>query len=662
LKILKYNNLMIPQNHPSILIVTTPIRPTPTDFPPMGSLSVITALKKAGFDKTEFYNIDFLRPSFSDILDHIENKKPDILGISAVVSTAYEYTKKLSLEIKKRLPKTTILMGGNLGASAEIILEKTGVDFVCTSEGERTAVDFANCWLTAKSKNDFKNVLGLAFLDQKKEMVITSFQDPIEAEKVYDIDWSLMDSEEIDFFFPPNELAAMTAKSLDPRIFEPHRRGKKVANLPASKGCVARCTFCHRWDKGIRYIPVHVLMERLDLLIQKYNVGFITFSDENFGTNRKWLAHFVEEIAKRDILWRVSGMRVNTINSESIKKMKEAGCFCIYYGMESGSQKILDVMEKVTKVEQNYNAVKWMAENNLYTIVQLIIGMPGETQETIEETCKFTSFFVEQSPATDPNALSINFAQALPGTPLYEVARRKGGIEPSMEGEEKYLLQISDRDARDGETFLNFTEYPRILLEKWHFDIQNKTRHAYINKWGLDNYYKVILNSPRFKDLEEVKESAPTTDSGYFADPARQNEIRIAKASMPRKQASSDSANSIHDINEEIQLEKGRIPSAGSLLRQKSIGAFATFYPHFFWRFKSLTTAFIFGNCVRKYGFKYSLTLLSEYLGWRLVTLFKKEHNHYISEYISLRKLLRKKIFTDITSDNPSMEVLRKGR
>ena len=119
---------------PSILIVTTPLRPVPTDFPPMGSLSVISALKKTGFDKTEFYNIDFLQPSFSDVLNYIENKKLDILGISAVVSTAYEYTKKLSLEIKKRLPNTTILMGGNLGASAEIILKKTGIDFICTSE------------------------------------------------------------------------------------------------------------------------------------------------------------------------------------------------------------------------------------------------------------------------------------------------------------------------------------------------------------------------------------------------------------------------------------------------------------------------------------------------------------------------------------------------
>ena len=319
---------MDPRKSPEILIVTTPLRPIPTDFPPIGSLSVITALRKAGFEKTELYNIDFLRPSFSEVLDYIESKKPDILGISAVVSTAYEYTKNLSLEIKRRLPETTIFMGGNLGASAEIVLKKTGVEFICTSEGERTAVDFANCWLTAESKNEYKKVGGLAYLDQSNEMVITPFQDSIEAEKVYDIDWSILGGgEELDFFFPRSDLAPVMASSFssDPRSSESSRQGKRVASLAASKGCVARCTFCHRWDKGIRYIPVSVLMERLDFLIQEYNVGFVCFADENFGTDRKWLDPFVEEIAKRDVLWRVSGMRVNTIKPESIKKNEGSG-------------------------------------------------------------------------------------------------------------------------------------------------------------------------------------------------------------------------------------------------------------------------------------------------------------------------------------------------
>jgi anaerobic magnesium-protoporphyrin IX monomethyl ester cyclase len=330
--------------------------------------------------------------------------------------------------------------------------------------------------------------------------------------------------------------------------------------------------------------------------------------------------------------------------------------------MESGSQKILDVMEKVTKVEQNYNAVKWMAENNVYTIVQLIIGIPGETEKTIEETCKFASFFAEQSPNTNPNALSINFAQALPGTPLYEVARRKGDIGATLDAEESYLIKISDRDARDGETFLNFTEYPMLLVEKWNFDIQNRARHAYVKKWGMDNYYKVTLNSGRFKDLAEVRGKVPTADSGYFADPARQNEVSIPKICLPRPQASSDSADSNNVMKESVQIENERIPSLWSLLRQKSIGSLAIFYPNFFWRFKPLTTIFVFCNCIRKYGFIISLKLISEYIGWKLTDQFKSGKSKYITEYISLRKILKRNLLPNIQEDNPKMDFFRKGR
>ena len=139
------------KNYPKIIILTLPLRELPTVFPPIGSLSVITALKKAGFENTNFYNVDFLRPKYEEILAYIEKEKPDIIGISAVVSTGYRFTKDLSLDIKKILPNVTIILGGNLGASAEVILKKTGVDSICTGEGEKTAVDFVHCWLNAKS-------------------------------------------------------------------------------------------------------------------------------------------------------------------------------------------------------------------------------------------------------------------------------------------------------------------------------------------------------------------------------------------------------------------------------------------------------------------------------------------------------------------------------
>ena len=296
------------KKNPKIIILTLPLREKTTYWPPLGSLSVITSLKKSGFENTQFYNLDLLRPKYEAILSYLESQKPDIIGISAVVSTSYEYTKKLSLDIKQILPDITILLGGNLGASAEVILKKTGIDFICSGEGDKTAVDFVHCWLNAKSKSAFNKVNGLAFLNDHSELVVTSYAENISASEVYDIDWSILeDLGQMDFYI--QRRTSPTFVSLfgnDSRSDEPHRKNKTVCVLVTSKGCVAKCSFCHRWDTGIRYIPVPIVMKRIDDFIKKYNIGFIQFGDENFGSDRKWLSIFPHPHRSiKNISWRI---------------------------------------------------------------------------------------------------------------------------------------------------------------------------------------------------------------------------------------------------------------------------------------------------------------------------------------------------------------------
>jgi len=623
-------------NNPKTIIVTIPLREIRAAYFPVGSLSVVTVLRRAGFTDSHLYNTDWFRPNFEQLVDYLKTEKPDILGISAVVSTSYEYTKKISIEIKKVLPQTTIIMGGNMGASAEVVLKKTGVDFICTGEGDRTVVDFVNRWLTAENKNDFSDIKGLAFLDGNENLIVTPYPDPIEAKDIYDIDWSLLEETgEMDIYL--KDLAQPMQDSSffnEPRMQEPHRKDKTCFTIVASKGCVARCTFCHRWDKGIRYIPVPVIMKRIDFFIKKYNMGFIMFGDENFGTDKKWLGEFITEIKKRDLVWRVVGMRVNCISPEWIIKMKDAGCSVINMGMESGSQKMLDIMEKKTTVEQNKNAVKWMVENKMHTIVQLVIAMPGESPETIKETADFTSYFVELSPKIDPNYLSINYAQALPGTPLYETARRRGMIGQTLDSEEEYLLKISGRDARDGETYINLTDYPQLMLENWYFEICIRTRMAYIKKWGKSRYMDLLLRSTRFKNLKEAKTYLDKNDSGYFADPARSHE----------------------NFNTE------NIPSVWSLFRQNTISSVSSFYPRFFWHIRYFSIAFTLLNTIRKYGKTHAMKMLWEFILWKIKDVSFPRNIGKTIKYLSLRKLVDKNFFPEVPTDDPAMTPLRKGR
>ena len=656
---------MSPNNHnPKIIITTLPLREIPSHFPPMGALTVITSLKQAGFTDTHFYNVDLFRSPFGkttsddQVINYLTKEQPDILGISAVVSTGYAVAKKLSIAVKKFLPNTTILLGGNLGASAEVILHKTGIDYICTGEGEKTVVDFVKCWLAAKTKSAFADVEGLAFLDEKGDLINTAYPEPIAAEDAYEIDWSILEElGEMSYYVKNYESERIEIYyGHDPRRMEHHRKGKTFAHLSGSKGCVARCTFCHRWDKGIRYIPVPIVMKRLDYLIKKHNVGFVSFGDENFGTDKRWLGPFIDEISKRDLIWSVSGMRVNCIDEEWIVKMKAAGCSSIVYGMESGSQKMLDIMEKRTTTQQNRDALKWTVKHKLDTVVQLVIGMPGETPETINESADFCSYFVEQNSEIDPNNLSINFAQALPGTPLYETARSKGLIESSMEGEEKYLLQISNRDARDGKTFMNMTDFPQLVVENWYFEICSQARIAYIKKWGIDSYWKLILRSIRFKSLNESQRITDNLDTGYFASPAREKKIAQGVTSSTLSKTISGNKKSL------AENEKLNIPDILSLLKQSSLSSASSFYPRFFWHTRCFSIIFTFLNCVRKYGLSFAIKMLAEYFQWQCSRPFSFLKNKEPIEYISLRKLLRKKFFPNIPTDNPVMDTLRKGR
>ena len=141
------------------------------------------------------------------------------------------------------------------------------------------------------------------------------------------------------------------------------------------------------------------------------------------------------------------------------------------------------------------------------------------------------------------------------------------------------------------------------------------------------------MQSNRYVGLKEW-EAFKKMDTGYFADPARQSETRFTSETMP---------------------------SPWSLFKQKRIGAASSFYPIFFWRTRGLSLIYVLLNSFLKQGLRYGFELLKECLVWK-ANHFLKRSKSSIPEYISLRKLIRKKLIPDVFGDNPSMDILRKGR
>ena len=619
-----------------VMIVTTPIRPVPTGFPPFGSLALIKYLRKNGIDDVEFYNIDGNRPSYDEVLAHIRERKPDVFGISAVVSTAYEYTKRLALDVKAVSPETMIVLGGNLGASANVLLTRAGIDLVALGESERILVNVVNRAHETRTPSEFKDIPGLALLDTDGTLVNTGYEAQLPGEDLYDIDWDdLAQSSNMDLFFPiiDSDGAGLDHLKRDKRYMEPARRGKKVATLYTAKGCVSRCTFCHRWDKGIRFIPAEVLRPRIEELVTRFNVGFLRIADENFGTNKRWLDTFCETVKEFDLLWGC-GTRVKGVTEEQIDMMRDSGCVSILYGNESGSARMLEVMEKKVNLQSNYDALQWTVERGLDSVVPLVVGMPGESPETVAETIEFCKFATTVDPVQRPTDMSVNYAQALPGTPLYEFARRRAMIGPGIDGEEEYLLAISDRDAHDEYTTLNFTDYPKLMCETWRPRITVEVNYNYLQKFGQDHYRRQFFG-------EGGPFDAPGHDSGYYANPKRLMETGGESQSPQDTDAASRPASLFH------------------LIRTGHWGLALIFHPVAAYHARSLLLFMVIAKNLREYGTKHSWAMVREYLAFRLTTvLHRRKFEH---GYKTLRKIVERDIGA-MPGDDPALEALRRGR
>ena len=142
-----------------ILLATVPVEPTfqkesPISrsegifgiLPKIAIVSLVHWMEKHGYssDMYDYYDIDMTLPSDEEFIEYLKEYQPTIVGLSAVVSTSYKFTKEISLLVKKELPETIIMVGGNLAASAEILIKQTGVDFCVLGEGETILLNFMN--------------------------------------------------------------------------------------------------------------------------------------------------------------------------------------------------------------------------------------------------------------------------------------------------------------------------------------------------------------------------------------------------------------------------------------------------------------------------------------------------------------------------------------
>jgi anaerobic magnesium-protoporphyrin IX monomethyl ester cyclase len=501
-----------------ILFITLPIRNQPTSYPPLGITQLVDFLEENGYQDIDFFDIDAFRPNEQEILDRVQTSTPDVIGISAVVSTSYSYLKYISKLLKLNFPKVELIVGGNMAASANVILTKCPIDICVVSDGEIPLLELMAFYqrygsLIAINK-DLKAIKGLVFRDSQARGGIhfTGYASQNNKNLVRQPNYEFLKkhSKIENYIRPFNENNVMFC--YDSRSKEAHRKGKNIATVVTSKGCVNRCTFCHRWPKGYNTGIIDDIISYMKFLKERYNVGFFEIADENFGSKKTHVANFIKKVKELDVLWSVAGMRVTTIKENLLIQMKGAGCTSAIFGMESGSPKMLKIMEKRTTLEDNFKALELLREAKLVTIIQLVIGMPGEDSQTIQENIDFC---IKALPyLVDPLLISINYAQALPGTPLYEFARHRDLIGSTINEEEDYLLKISDINASSTKHYLNFTSNPLFEVLQWQRMIT----------WKMN--FEALFNKALLHPSKDFEKMIPLDSGGYFnLSPLRKNRL-----------------------------------------------------------------------------------------------------------------------------------------
>lgn len=389
--------LLIKPSHEEIFGRIKGIQP---EYPPLG-LGYVAAVLEQDNHEVKILDMPAENTTEDELKKLLSTFSPDVIGINATTPTI-AYAKKIA-EICKQTTDVVILMGGPHPTSApEDCLSDKNVDIVIRGEGELTIKELV------QNLDNLKDVKGISYRNNG-EIIHNS-----QMELIKDID-SLP--------FPARHLFNIRVyKHLD-AIRNP------ITTILTSRGCPYACTFCssrHIFGRIFRPRQTKSVVDEIQMLVEEYGIREIHILDDAFTLDQDRAISICDEIIKRglnkEMVWCTpNGIRVNCVSKKLLEKMKEAGCYKVSFGVESGNQKILDVVKKGITLEQVRNAFKLAKEVGLETWAFFIFGLPGETKETIRNTIEFAK-------EIDPDVAKFHLLLPLPHTEIFDLYNKEGWI------------------------------------------------------------------------------------------------------------------------------------------------------------------------------------------------------------------------------------------
>ena len=361
-------------------------------FPPLGLMYVAASLRRAG------YNVQILDCTFMQSVEQAEeivrNTEARYIGIHSMITLTRNAV--ALAEAAKSAGKTVIYGGPDPSTAPDKYLKKGFGDYVVMGEGERTALELIRTLDRGDLPLDLK---GLAFLNG--DSVVTTPQRELQRD--------------LDSILPP-------ARDLidNERYKEVWREdhGYALTSVMTTRGCPYGCFFCsEKLVFGRRYTvrSADNVVGELEDIIRKYGYDRVWFADDIFPLRKERTLQICKEIIDRALNFTWSCLaRADLVDEEALASMKRAGCEIVFFGVESGSQRMLDAMNRMMTIEQIVSGVSAAKRVGLKVHAFMMVGFPSENYDSLKQTIDFLK-------ELSPDEFSFTVAYPLPGTELFHM-------------------------------------------------------------------------------------------------------------------------------------------------------------------------------------------------------------------------------------------------
>lgn len=363
--------------------------------PPLGLAYIASLLETQGVE-VKIVDMKILGLKPIEIAKYLKGESEVLVGISTTMTACFPEAIEISKVVKQVDKNIPVILGGNHATFThrEILQHYNSVDIVVLFEGEQTMLDLMKA---VEGKSDLKYVKGIAYRDRAENIIVTSPRGRIEK----------LDELPI----PARHLLPIESYN------------KRAATIVTSRGCPYSCIFCstsafhgHR----LRFHSPKRIANEIEYLVSEYKSDRIIFADDILTYNRKHIVKTCEEIVRRNlkITWGCN-TRADYIDRSLLNTVYRAGCTRIFFGIESGSQAILDRCKKHLDLRKARKAIELTKSTGIKATTSFILGLPGEDWSTIEATL---NFILE----ADTSQINVNILVPYPGTRICEDPNQYG--------------------------------------------------------------------------------------------------------------------------------------------------------------------------------------------------------------------------------------------